>query len=126
MIAASRHNSCGTPGVLKVPKFKYHPDPIATGSIGHSDAECRCCGQSRGLIYLGGVYAIEELTDCICPWCIADGSAHAKFDAEFSDATGVGDYVKPSPVSPAIVEEVASRTPGFTGWQLGALAGVLW
>jgi uncharacterized protein CbrC (UPF0167 family) len=102
---------------MDLPRFKYHPDPMATGSIGPSDAACICCGQSRGFIYFGPAYAIEELEECLCPWCIADGSAHDKFNAEFTDAAGVGGYVDPSPVSPAAVEEVAFRTPGFTGWQ---------
>jgi hypothetical protein len=31
------------------------------------------------------VYAEAELDDQLCPWCIADGRAAAKFDAQFTD-----------------------------------------
>ncbi len=102
---------------MNLPHFKYHPDPIATGSVEASDAECECCGQRRGYIYVGSVYAEKELSECLCPWCIADGSAHEKFDAEFTDAAGVGGYSKPMAISKEVVEELAFRTPGFIGWQ---------
>lgn len=102
---------------MKLPTFKYHPDPIATGSIESSNVECRACGQARGFIYKGPLYAEEELLDVICPWCIADGTAHEKFDAEFVDAAGVGGYGQWQEVAPEIVDEVAYRTPGFCGWQ---------
>lgn len=102
---------------MDLPKFKYHPDPIATGSVIESDAECMCCGQSRGFIYTGPVYAEEELDEALCPWCIADGSAHEKFDASFTDEEGVGDYGSWEAVPEEIVEQVTYRTPGFSGWQ---------
>lgn len=82
-----------------------------------SGAECAACGLVRGYIYTGAVYSTEELDDRICPWCIADGSAHLKFDAEFTDSEGVGDYVLPKTLDESIVGEVAFRTPGFAGWQ---------
>ncbi len=102
---------------MNLPTFKYHPNPIATGSIKPSDTVCECCGQQRGFIYVGPVFSVEELSECICPWCIADGSAHEKFDAEFTDAAGVGGYSIPPVVPNAVIEEVAFRTPGFSGWQ---------
>jgi uncharacterized protein len=103
--------------VTDLPKFRYHPDPLSTGSIVPSDAICRACGQSRGYIYAGPVYAQEDLQDSLCPWCIADGAAAARFDAEFIDAAGVGDHGSWDPVSPEIVDTVSRRTPGFSGWQ---------
>src|SRR5262249_35764306 len=60
----------------------------------------------------GSPYCEEELEDAICPWCIADGSAHRKYDASFSDPAGF-----PDDVPKEIVEEVAYRTPGFSSWQ---------
>ena len=104
---------------MSLPAFKHHPDPIATGSVKRSEAECACCGQQRGFIYTGPVYCVEELSDCICPWCIADGSAHTQFDAEFTDSAGIGSHYRTQEVSPAVIEEVAFRTPGFTSWQQG-------
>ncbi len=99
-----------------LPVFKYHPDPLATGSIVASDTECERCGESRGYIYVGPVYAENEYDECICPWCIADGSAHEKFEASFTDESGVGgdDWCT---VAEEVIEEVAYRTPGFNGWQ---------
>jgi uncharacterized protein CbrC (UPF0167 family) len=101
-----------------LPVFKYHPDPLATGSVVASGTECECCGESRGYIYVGPVYAENEYDDCICPWCIADGSAHEKFEASFSDESGIGgDTGAWCPVAEQVIEEVAYRTPGFNGWQ---------
>ena len=102
---------------MDLPKFTYHPDPIATGSIRLSDAPCLCCGRSNGYIYSGPIYAIDELEEAICPWCIADGSAHSKFDAEFTDASGVGGYGDWDRIPQAVIQEITTRTPGFSGWQ---------
>jgi len=102
---------------MTLPNFKYHPDPIKTGSIEESDTICECCGESRGYIYTGPVFSEEELDDCICPWCIANGDAHKEFDAEFTDFDGIGDYGSWEETSNEIKEEVSYRTPGFSGWQ---------
>jgi hypothetical protein len=105
---------------MKLPFFKYHPDPIATGSIAESTEVCECCGQARGFVYTGSFYCEDEVGG-VCPWCIADGAAAEKFDAELTPSDGVGraDYHgEPwEQVSAAIVEEVAKRTPGFSGYQ---------
>jgi uncharacterized protein CbrC (UPF0167 family) len=102
---------------MRLPTFKYHPDPLSTGSIEPSDAVCVACGLARGFIYKGSVYAVEELADLICPWCIADGTAHEKFDAQFVDVDGVGGYGDWQIVPFETVNDVAFRTPGFSGWQ---------
>ncbi len=100
-----------------LPSFKYHPDPIATGSIKPSDTECVCCHRARGYIYAGPVYAVEEYDECICPWCISDGSAHEKLDASFHNEEGIGGGGMWDDVSEEVVEAIACRTPGFSGWQ---------
>ena len=101
-----------------LPTFKYHPDPLATGSIEPSaTAACACCGRVRGFVYTGPVYAVREYDRRICPWCIADGSAHATLDAAFHDEEAVGGGGDWDEVPPAVIEEVAWRTPGFAGWQ---------
>ena len=102
---------------MALPTFRYHPDPLATGSLVASEARCVCCGTARGYVYTGPVYADADLDDALCPWCIADGSAHRRFDASFTDEDGVGDYGTWDAVPAGIVEEIAHRTPGFTGWQ---------
>lgn len=93
------------------PAFRYHPDPLATGSLVESTDECERCGQARGLNYVGPTYAVEEI-ETICAWCIADGSAAQEFDAEFSTVDGA-----PDDVPATVFDEVVHRTPGFAGWQ---------
>lgn len=100
-----------------LPLFRYHPEPLATGSIIPSPIVCRRCGLSRGYIYVGPVFAQADLGDAICPWCIADGSAAREFGAEFTDPAGVGDYGSWEAVPTAVVNEISQRTPGFSGWQ---------
>lgn len=100
-----------------LPSFRYHPDPVATGSVAPSANACACCEQARGYIYTGPVYGEDDHEDDICPWCISDGSAHEKLGAGFTDAAGVGGYGDWEDVPATVREEVAYRTPGFTGWQ---------
>ena len=97
-----------------LPTFRYHPDPVSTGSVKVSDTVCRCCGRARGAIYTASVYSRDELDDQICPWCIADGSAAAKFDASFCEDTA---RLRQAGVPDAVIEEVERRTPGFESWQ---------
>ncbi|WP_237536566.1 CbrC family protein [Streptomyces sp. SID5785] len=92
-----------------LPDFPYHPDPVATGSIAPSDTECICCERVRGFIYLGPVYAVDEIDEELCPWCIADGSAAERFGAQFTEVEGV--------VPLDTVRAIEQRTPGFSGWQ---------
>ena len=99
---------------MDLPTFAYHPDPIASGSIEKSDKTCRCCGKARGYIYPGPAYCEEDLDDALCPWCIADGSAHETFGASFTDEAGF-----PDGIAQNVIEEVAWRTPGFRSWQQG-------
>ena len=102
---------------MSFPIFKYHPDPLETGSVIQSEAECICCGQARGYIYTGPAYAVEDYEECLCPWCISDGSAHEKLEVSFTDESGIGGYGDWDDVPDEVVEEVAFRTPGFSGWQ---------
>lgn len=102
---------------MTLPRFTYHPDPLATSSVIAADTVCVCCQQARGYIYTGPVYAEGEYGDLICPWCIADGSAHARLDVMFTDDEGVGGGGAWDEVPEAVVEEVVRRTPGFGGWQ---------
>ncbi len=98
---------------LTLPAFRYHPDPIRSGSIIASDQSCRCCGLTPGYVYTGPVYAEEGgLDDNLCPWCIADGTAHRKFDATFVDSEA---FAEGAPA--AAMEEITERTPGFSTFQ---------
>lgn len=96
-----------------LPSFRYHPDPIATGSIKPSSATCICCNQARGYIYAASVYCTDTIQDQLCPWCIADGSAVERFDAMFCDDHSL----TKAKLAPEIIEEVTRRTPGYISWQ---------
>jgi len=98
---------------MTLPTFPYRPDPIMSGSIVPAESVCACCGEQRGHMYAGPVYTEEEgLDDAVCPWCIADGSASARFEATFVDEAAIeGD------VPEEVMQAVATRTPGFSAWQ---------
>jgi uncharacterized protein CbrC (UPF0167 family) len=97
---------------MSLPLFRYHPDPLGSGSVVASGGSCRCCGQARGYLYAGPVYAEAALDDALCPWCIADGSAHDRFHATFVDEAAFG-VETPA----AAIAEVSQRTPGYSSWQ---------
>jgi uncharacterized protein CbrC (UPF0167 family) len=99
-----------------LPRFRYHPDPLATGSFEFSSEECQVCRKRTGFAYSGGLYTELDLS-IVCPWCIADGSAHERFHVEFNDL-GIGDESRGWEAVPQnIKDEVLFRTPGFSGWQ---------
>jgi hypothetical protein len=98
---------------MVLPVFKYHPNPLVTGSVVESNSVCLCCGQSRGCIYTSSVYAAEELHNKICPWCIADGSAAKKFGATFVDSHPLYQ----AGIEESIILEVTTKTPGYDTWQ---------
>ncbi len=98
-----------------LPTFRYHPDPVATGGVERSDEQCECCGRKRGYVYASTPYCEAEV-EAVCPWCIADGSAHAKWGAQFTDLDNIGG----SPwddVPKEVAEEIAYRTPSFVALQ---------
>jgi uncharacterized protein len=103
---------------MDLPHFKYHPNAYKLKIFIESDMACQCCGQVRGLIYDSRPYAIQDI-GAICPWCIADGSAAKKFDAEFIQDIEPpdGDFQKPRTLNQSIVDELSYRTPGYVSWQ---------
>ena len=97
---------------MSLPVFRFHPDPVASGSVVPTRDICDCCGEARGFRYDGPIYSEEEVPECLCPWCIADGSAQEMYDATFVDADGIADEVPEESI-----EEITRRTPGFATWQ---------
>lgn len=108
----SQHRLLMTENSVALPVFRYHPNPIDSGSVEASPEKCVCCKQARGYIYTGPVYAEDDLDGRLCPWCIADGSAYAKYDATFVDSEAFADDAPETAIT-TIVE----RTPGFNAWQ---------
>jgi uncharacterized protein CbrC (UPF0167 family) len=100
-------------GLPELPRFRYHPDPLATGSLVAADVTCAGCERRRPFTYAGPVYAEANLRKVLCPWCIADGTAAQRFGAQFTDV----DWTVPGDVPDAATDEVLHRTPGFVGWQ---------
>jgi uncharacterized protein len=103
---------------MDFPHFKYHPNAYKLELFKKSKKVCQCCNQVRGYIYDKSVYAIDDI-DALCPWCIADGSAAKKFDAEFIQNIEPpnGDFTKPPTLDAAIIDELTHRTPGYVSWQ---------
>ncbi len=97
---------------MELPAFRYHPDPLATGSVSAGAGACEVCGAERGYLYAGPLYSALADEPAICPWCIADGSAAAILEGEFTDVAVVG----PDDAPDEVLTELASRTPGFNGW----------
>ncbi len=98
---------------MQLPQFKYHPYPLKTGAISNSDNQCVCCGRKRGYVYCASVYGKQDLENCLCPWCIANGKAAEKFHCSFID-----DYpLYQAQLEESIICEVSTRTPGYHSWQ---------
>jgi uncharacterized protein CbrC (UPF0167 family) len=80
---------------LVSPPFRYHPDPLGTGSARPDDRSCGVCGITRGVIYDGPIYGKQ--VDALCLQCIASGDAARSLavlqrPAEFTDGTMVVPY----------------------------------
>ncbi|RLU79740.1 hypothetical protein CTZ27_36545 [Streptomyces griseocarneus] len=94
-----------------LPFFRYHPDPVTSGSIRESTETCARCERATGWIYAATFCTAQDVDAHFCPWCIADGSAAERFEGEFT-----GSY-RLDGVSAEILEQVTRRTPGFHAWQ---------
>lgn len=73
-----------------LPTSLYHADPVKSGVFAASQERCICCEQARGCLYTGAVYGLDRPKGSFCPWCIADGSAHERFEVTFADEAGIG------------------------------------
>jgi uncharacterized protein CbrC (UPF0167 family) len=95
-----------------LPHFTYHPDPVSTGAVVPTEEECECCGRAQSWKTAKSIYSADEV-ECICPWCVADGTAAVKFEGDFNDAHPLNS----ARLAPEIVEEVSKRTPSYQSWQ---------
>ena len=95
-----------------LPHFIYHPDPLATGSFVEGEAKlCPSCGKESNIYYNLMPYCIDNIKN-LCPFCIANGLAAKKFDAEFvQDAEGQGE------LDPEKDQLLFCQTPGYSSWQ---------
>lgn len=98
---------------MELPHFKYHPDPIASETVKRQSGTCVCCEKQVEYLYVASAYSVHDLSGKLCPWCIADGSAHKKYDVSFADSYPLSE----AGISEDIIEEVTCRTPGYISWQ---------
>jgi len=96
-----------------LPAFRYHPEPVTSGSVEEATVDCVACGKRRSHVYVGPVYAEDDYSGRLCPWCLADGTAARKLGAAFTE---VGTDVPPQ-LTASVLDELAHRTPGFEAWQ---------
>ncbi|MFS9025165.1 CbrC family protein [Streptococcus australis] len=98
--------------VSELPTFRYHPDPLATGSFKEGEPKtCPSCGEDHTVYYALRPYCVEELRH-LCPTCISTGRAAQKFEAEFiqdADWQGVMNKEKD--------QILFCQTPGYSSWQ---------
>jgi hypothetical protein len=72
-----------------IPTFRYHPDPFGSKVFYKGEPHrCDCCGKETEVWYESPFYSLQDV-ECLCPQCIADGSAAAKFNGEFQDSANV-------------------------------------
>lgn len=95
-----------------LPHFIYHPDPLATGAFVEGEAKvCPSCGKESNIYYDLIPYCIDNIKN-LCPFCIANGLAAEKFDAEFvQDAEWSGQ------TNPEKDKLLFCQTPGYSSWQ---------
>ncbi len=93
------------------PLFTYFPDPVRNGCIVAQPGLCACCGTKRSHRYVGPRYSVTD-AEYVCPFCIADGRAFAKWNMVFNDIHGL-----PTTVPRKVQDIILHRTPGFQAWQ---------
>ena len=95
-----------------LPHFIYHPDPLSTGAFVEGEAKlCPSCGKESTIYYNLMPYCIDNIKN-LCPFCIANGLAAKKFDAEFvQDAEWQGELDSEKN------QLLYCQTPGYSSWQ---------
>ena len=93
------------------PVFRFMAPEAVRDQFEASEGGCDCCGKATGWRYTGVIYGDAPDEHSVCPWCIADGSVAAKWDAAFSmvdDRTECDEDAQ---------KEAEQQTPGFPSWQ---------
>lgn len=98
-----------------LPSFRYHPDPVGTGAVVKRDIVCGVCERDRDHAYIGPYVSPDahfENDDPLCPWCIADGSAAAGWQASFVAPAYLSEAAQAQMAGDALAE-LEFRTPSF-------------
>ena len=103
-----------------LPEFAYFTRGALEAVVKTSDEVCDCCGRRRGYLYTGPFYTTAREVD-LCPHCIADGSAAAKYQGSFNDivVTIEGHVInaEAAKAPQSVIDELLHRTPGYESWQ---------
>ena len=105
---------------MDLPKFKYFLNPLFSKVYRKVTKQCCSCNKIVNYIYVGPTYyndKVNNFDECICPWCIYDGTAHINLNVSFVDKDAIGNYGEWSPVNTSIIEEISNKTPCFLGIQ---------
>ncbi|WP_298782619.1 CbrC family protein [uncultured Polaribacter sp.] len=105
------NNTLNSKNMSELPKFKYQPNALKLGIIEKKNIDCPVCEKNRDYAYSGGIYAIEEV-EFICPWCVADGSAAAKYDGMYIDDASCEEVSDQNKLT-----ELVTKTPNYVSWQ---------
>lgn len=99
---------------MELPRFKYNPVAYDIKVFIHEVGECSVCNEQRSIKY-DGSFSADENPEYICPWCIENGAAAAKYDGSFVDYHGIEN---PNGLVPRTMLDVVSlRTPSYIAWQ---------
>lgn len=92
-----------------LPDFPYYADPLADGCFEQKDITCEVCRQQREWAYVGVMYAEEE-PENVCPWCVSNARAAAKYEGTFQDVHFS------ETASAESIEAVLTQTPSVATW----------
>lgn len=69
---------------LGIPRFRYHPDPVATDAFEKSEEGqiCDCCGKTTHICYSNPFYTVDDI-EYLFPECTANGSPPKKLPKSF-------------------------------------------
>ncbi len=98
---------------MVLPLFRYHPDPISTGSIKPSHEPCVCCGKNTGFKYTAALHGRHRPGRVACVPGVLPAVRLRLSSIVFSDESPLVRAGMPR----AIVLEVSRRTPCYNCWQ---------
>ncbi len=104
-----------------------HPNAYRLQVFEEVAGVCDVCEIPRQYRYTGLFYSQAEV-NYICPWCVANGDAAAKFSGRFNDEMGIegtdlgaenadGVVNVTWAISDADITQVCEQTPSYQSWQ---------
>ena len=114
---------------MNLPYFPLYPNAYRLQVFEDVAGVCEVCETPRHYRYTGLFYSQEEV-GYICPWCVANGAAAAKFSGRFNDEMGIegtefgaenaaGVVNVTWTISDANISLISRHTPAYQSWQQG-------